>query len=337
MADRRAWFAPGEIWPDDKGVHINAHGGGILFHEGVYDWFGEHKIAGKAGKLAHVGVHCYSSRDLYNWEDEGIALAVSDDPRSDIAVECILERPKVIYNEKTDNFVMRFHLELKGQGYKTARARIAVAKRPTGPYTYVHSIRPNKGCWPINATTAHRAAIHDAALMAEMSAREFSCAANPDTPRYPLLARDFARGQASRDMTLFLGDDGRACHVCASEENSTLHISLLGDDFLAPSGKYARAVGNRWHEAPALCKCRGQYWLIASDCTGGAPNAARSAVADSIWARGRNSATPPKGSIRRTVWGRRRRSAGRARSSFRSAEKGRRSLRCSTCGDHRMR
>ena len=23
-------FKPGEVWPDDKGVHINAHGGGIL-------------------------------------------------------------------------------------------------------------------------------------------------------------------------------------------------------------------------------------------------------------------------------------------------------------------
>lgn len=29
-------FKPGERWPDDRGVHINAHGGGMLFHEGVY-------------------------------------------------------------------------------------------------------------------------------------------------------------------------------------------------------------------------------------------------------------------------------------------------------------
>ena len=26
----------GEIWPDDKGVHINAHGGGILFYDDTY-------------------------------------------------------------------------------------------------------------------------------------------------------------------------------------------------------------------------------------------------------------------------------------------------------------
>ena len=232
MAESPAWFVPGEVWPDDRGVHINAHGGGILFHEGVYFWYGEHKIAGKAGNLAHVGVHCYSSKDLYNWKDEGIALGVSSDPGSDIAAECILERPKVIYNSKTGSFVMWFHLELKGHGYETARAGIAVAKRPAGPYTYVHSIRPNAGYWPINVTAAQKAAIHDPALMAEMNAKEFSRAANPETPRYPILARDYALGQASWDMTLFVDDDGQAYHVYASEEDSTLHISLLSDDCL---------------------------------------------------------------------------------------------------------
>jgi len=88
-------FRPGELWPDTHGTHINAHGGGILFHDGTYYWFGEHKIAGEAGNRAQVGVHVYSSRDLLNWKDEGIALSVSDDPQGDIARGCILERPKV--------------------------------------------------------------------------------------------------------------------------------------------------------------------------------------------------------------------------------------------------
>lgn len=26
----------GEIWPDHQGVHVNAHGGGILYHDGTY-------------------------------------------------------------------------------------------------------------------------------------------------------------------------------------------------------------------------------------------------------------------------------------------------------------
>ncbi|WP_432327661.1 hypothetical protein ACRQ5D_30880 [Mucilaginibacter sp. P25] len=61
-------FSPGAIWPDDKGVHINAHGGGILYNNGVYYWFGEHKIAGDAGNRAMVGVHCYLVKRLIQLE-----------------------------------------------------------------------------------------------------------------------------------------------------------------------------------------------------------------------------------------------------------------------------
>ncbi len=32
---------PGEIWPDDRGRHIQAHGGGILKVGDTYYWFGE--------------------------------------------------------------------------------------------------------------------------------------------------------------------------------------------------------------------------------------------------------------------------------------------------------
>ena len=113
---RQTQIRPGELWEDANGNHINAHGGGFLLHEGRVWWFGEHKVPGEAGNQAWVGVHCYSSPadDLVNWRDEGIALRVSDDPASDIAAGCILERPKVIYNAKTRKFVMWFHLELKG-------------------------------------------------------------------------------------------------------------------------------------------------------------------------------------------------------------------------------
>ena len=94
-------FVPGDIWPDNNGVHINAHGGGILFHEGTYYWFGQHMVAGGAGNFAQVGVSVYSSKDLYNWKDEGIAFKVSEDPKDEIRKGCVLERPKVIYNKKT--------------------------------------------------------------------------------------------------------------------------------------------------------------------------------------------------------------------------------------------
>ncbi len=80
----------------------------MLVHGGTFFWFGQHMIEGHAGNYAQVGVHVYSSNDLYNWKDDGIALRVSDDPKSDINKGCILERPKVIYCRKTGKFVMWF-------------------------------------------------------------------------------------------------------------------------------------------------------------------------------------------------------------------------------------
>ena len=141
-------FKSGELWLDDNGVHINAHGGGFLFQNGKYYWFGEHKIEGRKGNSAQVGVHCYSSKDLYNWKDEGIALKVSDDSTSDIAKGCILERPKVVYNAKTKKYVMWFHLELLHKGYSAARAGVAVSNKVTGPYQFIKSYRPNAGKLP---------------------------------------------------------------------------------------------------------------------------------------------------------------------------------------------
>lgn len=280
VATPRMAFYPDQTWPDNNGVHINAHSAGILFHEGTYYWFGEHKIAGKAGNVAHVGVHCYTSTDLYNWKDAGIALAVSEDPKSEITKGCIIERPKVIYNEPTKKFVMWFHLEIKGKGYSTASSGVAVADNPVGPYTYIRSVRPNAGVWPMNATEEQKAG-HQAAN----DPKKANPSTGPDggkTKQNPF-SRDFAVGQMARDMTLFKDDDGKAYHIFSSEENSTLHISELSGDYQSHGGKWVRVFEQRFHEAPAICKHAGRYWMITSGCSGWAPNTARSMVADCIW------------------------------------------------------
>lgn len=272
----------GELWFDNNGVHINAHGGGMLFHKDRYYWYGEHKIEGKAGNKAHVGVHVYSSDDLYNWTDEGIALkVVEDDPNHDIAKGCVLERPKVIFNEKTSKFVMWFHLELKDQGYSTARSGVAVANSPTGPFTFVRSLRPNASHWPVNVQDFHKEAVAD-------SIKEAYCGGkgclSVHVDSLNLLGRDFEKGQMARDMNLFVDHDGLAYHIYSSEENSTTHISHLSDDYTNYSGKYARFFANRYMEAPTIFRTQqGKYFFIGSDCTGWAPNAARSASANSIW------------------------------------------------------
>ena len=71
-------FKPGTVWVDNNGKTINAHGGGIIYVDGIYYWYGEHKLPNKSEKeKADGGVHCYSSTDLYHWEDKGIVLSLS--------------------------------------------------------------------------------------------------------------------------------------------------------------------------------------------------------------------------------------------------------------------
>lgn len=136
-------FRPGALWPDTSGVPINAHGGGFLFANGTYYWYGEFKTEGEGGNRANVGISVYSSPDLYHWKNEGIALKVSDDSDSDLVRGCVMERPKVLYNEKTHLYVMWFHLELKGHGYGAARAGVATSSSPTGPFTFIRDFRPD--------------------------------------------------------------------------------------------------------------------------------------------------------------------------------------------------
>ncbi|MEI7421726.1 MAG: family 43 glycosylhydrolase [Prolixibacteraceae bacterium] len=133
-------FRPAQVWSDTNGVPINAHGGGVIFFKGIYYWYGEHKMEGKSeATFADGGIHCYSSSDLVNWKDEGLVLSVDyKDKNSDLAYGCILERPKVVYNEKNKQFVAFFKLYLKGVGYETSNVGVAVADQPTGPFRYHH-------------------------------------------------------------------------------------------------------------------------------------------------------------------------------------------------------
>ncbi|MEJ8630812.1 glycoside hydrolase family 43 protein [Sphingomonas sp. I4] len=225
---------------------------------------------GRGGNTALVGVHAYSSTDLVDWRDEGIALPVSDDPASPIARGCILERPKVVYNRRTRQFVMWFHLELKGRGYGAAQAGVAVADRPQGPFRFLRAGRVNPGIWPANATPEDKA---------------------PGTT----LARDFPGGQMARDMTVFVDGD-TAWHVYASEENATLQIARLAPDWTTHDGYYVRALPDGGNEAPAIFKAKGRYYMFASGLTGWRPNPGRVYVADRVTGPWRSLGNPVRGS-----------------------------------------
>jgi hypothetical protein len=246
-------FRPGEVWKDTEGNIINAHGGGFLFQNGKYYWFGEIKkgetwlVPGQNWECFRVvagGISCYSSENLVDWKFEAVALAPDTrDSASDIHTSKVLERPKVIYNEKTKKYVMWLHID--SQDYSYARAGVAVSDKPEGPYTYLGSIRPNN--------------------------------------------------EMSRDMTLFRDDDGKAYHIFSSENNATMHISLLTEDYLKPTGTEKRIFINKSREAPAMFRHNSKYYLITSACTGWAPNAAMIASADTILGEWKELYNPCKG------------------------------------------
>lgn len=286
----------GQLWPDNHGVHVNAHGGGILYHRGTYYWFGEHKAENTSNAM--VGVTCYSSKNLTDWKNEGVALAVSDEQGSDIEKGCILERPKVIYNAKTRKFVMWFHLELKGLGYRAARAGVAVADKVTGPYHFLRSQRVNAYRYPLNVTESEKAA------MAKLQPKDY---AEWWTPKWRraiekglFLQRDLSTGQMARDQTVYVDDDGKAYHIFSSEDNLTLQIAELSEDYTFHTGRFVRVAAGGQNEAPAIFKKDGTYWMITSGCTGWEPNKARMFSAHDImgpWKQHESPCVGPKADL----------------------------------------
>lgn len=267
---------PGNLWFDTDGHVINAHGGGIIFHEGTYYWYGEHRP--ERGFTTEKGVTCYSSDDLYNWKYEGIVLPVTENEDSPIVRGCIIERPKVVYNKKTNTFVMYFHLELKGRGYAAAHVAVAVSDKATGPFKMIKNGRVNAGKWPLNMTKEQINSTVKPEDFPEWWTPEWTKAIKEGL----FVKRDFKGGQMSRDMTLFVDDNQKAYHIYSSEDNLTLHIAELTDDYLNYTGNYIRLEPGGHNEAPALLKKDGKYFMITSGCTGWDPNEARLLVADDI-------------------------------------------------------
>ena len=130
-AQNKTTLINGSPFTDNEGKVINAHGGGLLKVGNYYYWIGENRKQG-------VFVSCYRSKDLMNWEFRGDLLTRQSHPELDSAN---IERPKVIYNSKTKQFVMWMHYEY-GRDYSYARAAIATSNDIEKPFTFVKSFRP---------------------------------------------------------------------------------------------------------------------------------------------------------------------------------------------------
>ena len=135
-------FHPGQVWLDTEGKRIQAHGGSLMFLDGVYYWYGENKekTDGKNG-IWHWGVRCYSSTDLYNWKDEGLIIPPEpEDPASSLHPSACMDRPHILYNKHTKKFVCWLKIMNKDQ---TQSETVLTADSILGPYTKVREgLRP---------------------------------------------------------------------------------------------------------------------------------------------------------------------------------------------------
>ena len=288
----------GEIMYDNNGTEIQAHGGQVQKIGDTWYWYGEDKTN---GYRPVEGVHCYSSKDLYNWKDEGIALDAievpdehygddsyvdltvfetneelkalygdyagqpSDDPTYETKLEevywnlaedrCVMERPKVLYNEENGQYVMWWHCDgrtpTNTADYGKARAGVAVADNPAGPFKFVGS---------------------------------YLLASDPDRTNHGF----DSQGGHVRDMNVFKDDDGTAYVLYSSEGNEVMYIARLNDSYTGLAkdpedmihGEDFATISTDSREAPAMFKYDGMYYLITSGCTGWAPNQAAYAVAE---------------------------------------------------------
>jgi hypothetical protein len=133
---------PGELWPDDRGEHIQAHGGGVIKLGDTFYWFGEDRS--RANERGKRYVSCYASTNLAQWQFRQQVLVLTNVEQ--LQRGWVVERPKVFYNARTKKFVMYFHLDgaFPGEkpGYNLARVGVATCDTVDGHYAYQKSFRP---------------------------------------------------------------------------------------------------------------------------------------------------------------------------------------------------
>lgn len=132
-------FKPGRVWLDTDGVPIQAHGGSIIVVNNVFYWYGENKekTTGQ-NNIWHWGVRCYSSKDLYNWHNEGIIIPPDlDDHDSPLNPVSMMDRPHILFNKKRKKFVA--WLKIMAEKGKRAGFTIMEANHILGPYRMINS------------------------------------------------------------------------------------------------------------------------------------------------------------------------------------------------------
>ena len=133
---------PGKEWLDTNGKPIQAHGFSVFYDEQAktWYWFGENKeftTGGKKNTVWTYGIRLYTSKDLYNWKDEGLIIEPSGDLSSPLHPTYQSDRPHIIFCEKTGKYVCWIKVMA---GEISQFMTILTADRLQGPYTMVREI-----------------------------------------------------------------------------------------------------------------------------------------------------------------------------------------------------
>lgn len=142
-------FRNGEPWLDTDGNVIHAHGGHMLHHDGWWYWYGENRTENNY-------VSCYRTKDFKSFEFRG-NIITTETPTEGYRVQTDLslagknadgtihkvnlERPKVLWCERTKKFVLWCHYE-NGVDYHDARCAVASSDYPDHGFVYHGSFNP---------------------------------------------------------------------------------------------------------------------------------------------------------------------------------------------------
>eukprot|EP01084_Bolivina_argentea_P099162 178257_1 len=134
-------------WLDTSGKFIHAHGGQIYEYSSVFYLIGTTQKENKNAGWTSEGVNCYSSTDLMSWKFENEIFHNSSIHPTDNNIAkppWKMERPKILYNEKNNNFVMWFHLG-SHEPYKDSITDVGLANCSTicGDYQWIGSFEPD--------------------------------------------------------------------------------------------------------------------------------------------------------------------------------------------------
>ena len=129
----------------EHGCESGSQCSGLTGKTGRYYWYGEHHDSEDGRDFLKGSVVSCSTTDFINWRNEGtmlhfVNLTDNEHPSMEQS-DLIVERPKVIYNEKTGQYVMWMHLDDRHNLRRLAA--VAISNYPNGPFSFVRSFYPD--------------------------------------------------------------------------------------------------------------------------------------------------------------------------------------------------